>query len=291
MVIKASTAESPRVAAEENSTVEAPADAPTMPSPSEADKRPEREADAERNVGAAKSNSPPWIETRPQAYRISVRICRIVSGHIHHIRISRLDVYVRPLLVNALLGRGPQIARVVSFVAHVLDRLHNVILLVLIGLAQLRGPRQIPVQVRQHRGKLHESLDAWIPILAVRFLGEIPSLQSWIRLYHPVRLYNLRWILRGGQYLRHERIGIQRNRSYQLMQLFRRQRCVLLLFRSHWGRRRLRVLVCTLILRRRGSDVLRRALVRRIVLVRVILWRGLFWRRGRIHLDAHARRG
>ena len=75
------------------------------------------------------------------------------------------------------------------------------------------------------------------------------------------------------------------------MQLFRRQRCVLLLFRSHWGRRRLRVLVCTLILRRRGSDVLRRALVRRIVLLRVILWRGLFWRRGQIHLDAHARRG
>src|SRR5580692_11101591 len=137
VVIKRSAAESIRMSAEEDSTVEAPADTPSTPSPAEAEKRRDREAKAERNARAAKS--PPRIEPRPQAYGISVHIRRVVRGHIHHIRISRLDVYIRPLLVHALLRRTLQIARVVSLVTHVLDRLHHVIRLVLIGLAQLRG--------------------------------------------------------------------------------------------------------------------------------------------------------
>ncbi len=163
-----------------------------MPSPAEAEERPEREANAERNARAAES--PPRIEPGPQAYRISVHIRRVVSGHIHHIRISRLDVYIRPVLVHALLRRTPQIARVISLVTHVLDRLHHVILLVLIGLAKLRGPRQIPIQVREHRGKLYQGLHAGVPILLFRFLGQIFSLQLRVVPYHPVRLYNLRWI-------------------------------------------------------------------------------------------------
>ena len=179
---------------EEDSTVEAPADAPSMPSPAEAQERPEWKANAERNVRSAESNSPPRIEPRPQAHRISVHIRRVVLGHIHYIRIGRLDVYIRPLLVHALLRRALQIARVVSLVTHRLDRLRHVIWLGLIGLAQLRGPRQIPVQVRQHGGKLHQSLHARIPILLFRFLGQIFSLELRVVPYHPVRLYNLRWI-------------------------------------------------------------------------------------------------
>src|SRR3984957_7167229 len=153
VAIKPSAAEGIRMAAEEDSPGEAPANTPSMPSPAEAEERRDREAKAKRSVRAA--NSPPRIEPRPHAYGISVHIRRVVSGHIYHIRISRLDVYIRPLLVHALLRRTPQIARVVSLVTHVLDRLHHVIRLVLIGFAQLRGPRQIPVQVRQHCGKRH----------------------------------------------------------------------------------------------------------------------------------------
>ena len=205
------------MASEEDSTVEAPSDAPSMPSPAEAEERPEREAKAEGNVRAAKSNSPPRIEPRPQAYGISVHIRRVVSGHIHHIRVSRLDVYIRTILVHALLRRSPQIARVISLMTHVLDRLHHVILLVLISLSQLRGPRQIPVKVRQHCRKLHQGLHARIPILLFRLLGQIFSLELRVVPHHPVRFYNLRWIRRRGQYLRHERIGIQRNRSHQLI--------------------------------------------------------------------------
>src|ERR1700678_2919578 len=140
--------------AEEDATVEAPSDSPSMPSPSEAEERRDREAKAERYTRTAKS--PPRREPWPQAHGISIHIGRIVSGHIHHIRISRLDVYIRPLLVHALLRRTPQIARVVSLVTHVLDRLHHIVRLVLIGCAQLRGPRHIPVQIRQHRGKLDQ---------------------------------------------------------------------------------------------------------------------------------------
>jgi len=180
------------MAAEKDSTVKAPADTPSMPSPAEAEEWRDREAKAERNVRAAQS--PPRREPRPEAYGISVHIRRVVRGHIHHIRISRLDVYIRPLLVDAFLRSTPQIARVVSLVTHVLDRLHHVIRLVLIGCAELRGPRQIPVQIRQHRGKLDQRLHARIPILPVHFLGQIPSLQPRVLLCHPVRLYNLRWI-------------------------------------------------------------------------------------------------
>src|SRR6202035_4426169 len=97
VVIKRSAAEGIRMASEEDSTVEAPADTPSMPSPAEAEERRDREADAERTARAA--NAPPRIEPAPQAYGISVHIRRVVSGYIHHIRISRLDVYIRPLLV------------------------------------------------------------------------------------------------------------------------------------------------------------------------------------------------
>src|SRR5580704_55434 len=148
VVIKRSAAEGVRMPAVEDSTAEAPAHTPSMPSPAEAEERRDREAKAERNVRTAES--PPRIEPRPQAHGISIHIRRVVSGHIHHIRISRLDVYIWPLLVHALLRRTPQIARVVSLVTHGLNRLHHVIRLVLIGLAQLRRPRQILVQVRQH---------------------------------------------------------------------------------------------------------------------------------------------
>src|ERR1700733_1311013 len=117
VAIERSAAEGIRMAAEEDSTVEAPADTPSMPSPAEAEERRDREAKAERNTRAAKS--PPGIEPRPQADRVSVHIGRVVSGHIHHIRISRLDVYIRPLFVHALLRRTPQIARAVSLVTHV----------------------------------------------------------------------------------------------------------------------------------------------------------------------------
>ncbi len=205
------------MSAEEDSAVEAPSETPSVPSPAEAEERPQRKANAERNVRSAESNSPPRIEPRPQAYGISVHIRRVVSGHIHHIRVSRLDVYIRTILVHALLRRSPQITRVVSLVPHVLDRLRHVILLVLIGLSQLRGPRQIPVQVRQHAGKFHQGLHAGIPILLFRLLGQIFSLQLRVVPHHPVRFYDLRWIRRRGQYLRHERVGIQRDRSYQLI--------------------------------------------------------------------------
>src|SRR5579863_6398332 len=154
MVIKRSPTIGPRMAAEEDSTVEAPADAPSVPSPAKAEERCDREAKAERNVGTTKSNSPPRIEPRPQAHGIPIYISRVVSGHVHHIRVNRLDLNIRPLLVHALLRRAPQIARVVSLAAHVLDRLHHIIPLILIGFAQLRGPREISVQVRQHGGKL-----------------------------------------------------------------------------------------------------------------------------------------
>src|SRR5580700_11895809 len=112
------------MSAEEDSTVEAPSETPSMPSPAEAEERPEREPKAERNARAAESNSPPRIEPRPHAYGISVHIRRVVSGHIYHIRVSRLDVDIRPILVHPFLRRSPQIARVISLVTHGLDRLH-----------------------------------------------------------------------------------------------------------------------------------------------------------------------
>src|ERR1700729_912318 len=93
VAIKRSAAEGISMAAEEDSTVEAPADTPSMPSPAEAEERRDREAKAERNVRAA--NSPPRIEPRPQAYGISVHIRRVVGGHIHDFRINWLDVYIR----------------------------------------------------------------------------------------------------------------------------------------------------------------------------------------------------
>src|SRR5579872_3318712 len=108
-----------RMSAEENSSVEAPANAPSMPAPAESEERRDRESEAERNERPAKS--PPRHEPRPVGHRIAVNVIRVILRHVDHLRIGRLNLDLVVAVVHALLRRGPQIARGLGFAAHVLD--------------------------------------------------------------------------------------------------------------------------------------------------------------------------
>ena len=48
-----------------------------------------------------------------------------------------------------------------------LDCRHHIGMLVVIGLAELRGPGEVLSHVRQHGGKLSERFHAWIPDLLI----------------------------------------------------------------------------------------------------------------------------
>src|ERR1700722_15878042 len=68
-----------------------PVKSPVMPAPTEAAEVPDSKAQAERQVWTVKPDSWIRIPPRPGKYRISVDQPRIVRGHVHHVRIGRLD--------------------------------------------------------------------------------------------------------------------------------------------------------------------------------------------------------
>src|SRR5579862_305058 len=115
-----------------------PVNSPAVPSPAKSEKRADAESDAERNVGS--SDSPPWIKPRPQADGIAIHQGRIVFGHVYDIRSGGSDVDIAALIAHRLLRRASQIACLLRFLPHELDRAHHVGLLVVIRVAEFRSP-------------------------------------------------------------------------------------------------------------------------------------------------------
>ncbi len=106
------------------------------------------------------------------------------------------------------------------FPAHFLNGLHQVGLLVVVGVAEFGSPRKIFIKVAQHGGKLRQGLHAGIPILFVDRVSQVLAFEVGIFLQEPLRLDNLRRIGRRRKNLGQQSVGIQRNRSDQLLQLF-----------------------------------------------------------------------
>src|ERR1700722_3431113 len=167
-VIKRMAVEGIRTAAIKHPAV-VPVDAPSVPAPAVSEERPDAKSDSEAEIRP--TNAPPRIEARPVSNRISVDKVRIVFRHVNHVWVRRLNHHGRSLSGHGLLRRGLQIPRVLSFLTHVLNGLHAVGLLVVISVAELRGPGEILVQIRQNCGELGQSLHARIPILLVDLIA------------------------------------------------------------------------------------------------------------------------
>src|SRR6266478_5957361 len=192
---------------------------PMMPAPTITSVVANAEADSERKVRAAIPYSRIRIPPRPLLDGTSVNQPWIIFGDVDDVGAGRLDDDGRVLGRYGLLLRILKIARFLRPAAHHLNGVHHVLFLVVVSVAERRGPREVFVHVAQDGWECSERLDARVPRLLVYSLSQGVALQIRMRVHPLVCLDDTLGKRRRRQDLRHKRIRIQCNRRYQLLQL------------------------------------------------------------------------
>ena len=146
---------------------------------------------------------------------------RVIGRHVHNLGIHRHQLDVALVVMHLLLWRTLQVAGLLSAPAHHLHCLEYVLWLVVVRIAQVGGPLQVAVHLRQHLRKRRQRFYARVPILDVGagrnlFRGIIAS-----RLPPAVGIRNLIRVGRRGQDLRHQPVRIERDRGDELFELHR----------------------------------------------------------------------
>jgi hypothetical protein len=145
--------------------------------------------------------------------------------------------------------------------------LQQVLRLVVVGVAQIRGPAHVAVHFRQHLGERCQRLHARVPVLGVGASCNLFGRRIALCLPPPVSIRHLPRVCRCGQHLGHEGVRIKRDRRHQLLQLRGTKRLGLNLRRCN-----------TLLLRIWLLSVRLLLWVRLLLLVRLLLAVGLLLR-------------
>ena len=152
----------------------------------------------------------------------------VVGGHVDHFRIGRGKLDVALVIGHVFLRRGLEIACLLGALAQHLDRLHHILRLVVVGIAEVGGPLQVVVQHVENVGECGERLNAWIPAglrlgAGSNLIGRSVALSA--HLIDPLSGdSDLRRISRGGENLREKRVRIERNGREKLFQVLCAQR-------------------------------------------------------------------
>jgi hypothetical protein len=202
--------------------------APRVEAPAESAKHPQADAHAE-------ADSQSHHQTHRNRRHIKARI-RNHQRPEHHPRIvirNRYQKWIdrrnhdRALLNHhSLLRRGHQHMPLLRREAVGLDRVHHVFRLVVIRVTQLRRPRRVLRQIVQDGRELRQTLDRRVPRHPIGCGRPLIGGQCQVCVQPGIRRGNLVRICCGNQYLGHQRVRIQRERRYQLIQLIRVQRNV-----------------------------------------------------------------
>jgi hypothetical protein len=123
-----------------------------------------------------------------------------------------------------------------------LDCIHHVGLLGQECVSQVCHPLNIARHPLYHVWIFYQGLDARIPRLLCHSVRQRFALQILIVVHPLLKLNHFQWIGRGGKRLRQERIGIQRDRRDERIQLLRCERSCLLIGRCGRHLLRLRLL-------------------------------------------------
>jgi hypothetical protein len=176
---------------------------------------------------------------------------RVVGRHVHHVGLHGLDgdelrrrldhggaavhrLHVgRGRIVLRRRGAGHaqlvvvlQAARLGRALAHDLDRVHHVGRVVVVGLPQRGGPRDVARQLVDDGAEGGERLHARVPRLLVGRIGQRAGLEVAVLAEPVVRGGDLLGVGGAGQDLRHQLVGVQRDGRDQLVELFGRRRRV-----------------------------------------------------------------
>ena len=110
-----------------------PIGSPVVPAPSKTSEEADSEPDSEREVRAVIPDSGIRVPSRPGHDGTSVNHPRIIRGDVNDLGIGRLNDDRRPLCLYDLLRSGPKIASFLRPLAHHLDGIHHILLLVVVG--------------------------------------------------------------------------------------------------------------------------------------------------------------
>jgi hypothetical protein len=124
-----------------------PVPSPVVPSPTKSSKESDPESRAEVKPWAIEKDSGHWIPTWVGDDGIAVHKPRIIGGNVDHIRISRFDDDRVALSRDLLLVTAAQMASFPGLLAHFLNGIHYVLLLVGVCVAKRRSPGKILVHV------------------------------------------------------------------------------------------------------------------------------------------------
>src|ERR1700733_2544779 len=113
-----------------------PVKSPVSPAPSEPAKPADSEAETERQIRAAEPDSRVRIPSRPGHDGIAVNQPGIIGRNINHCGVSRLNLDIRAIVLHDFLLRGLQSAGIARFAAHYLNRIHHILLLVVVSVAE-----------------------------------------------------------------------------------------------------------------------------------------------------------
>src|SRR2546426_587882 len=156
----------------EDDSVAMPVASPAVKPPAE----PAEEADVEGPERDARSGDEQPripIPSRPGDDGRSVHHPRVVFRYVDDLRARRFDDDRLSLLGHLRLRRRLQVARRLRAPAHVLDGAHHFRLVIDVGVAERRRPREVLVHVGEHRRKRRQRFDARVPGFLVHFLGEL----------------------------------------------------------------------------------------------------------------------
>src|SRR6266403_2934763 len=196
-----------------------PVRSPMMPAPPISSVKADSEADSVRRVQPAIPASGILVPSRPRLYAISINQPWIIFRDVDDVGAGRLDDDGRVLGRYGLLLRILKFARFLRALAQRLYGIHHVLFLVVVSVAERRGPGEVFVHVAQDGWECRERLDARVPRLLVHSLSQSLALQIRMRVHPLVCLDDLLGKRRRSKDLGHKRIWIQRNRRYQLLQL------------------------------------------------------------------------
>ena len=152
---------------------------------------------------------------------------RIIGRHVDHAGLGRLDADDRclpgrrGLQGDDLLRRGGERALGLGPRAETLDRLHQLLALPQGRVAQLLGPRKLLVHHAEDLGERDEGLHAVVPVLGGQRLVQGLAGEAGIGLDESRGHDHLERIGGRHQHLRQERVGVERDRRGDLLQLLR----------------------------------------------------------------------
>ena len=152
-------------------TAAMPVIAPMLPTPSESRKVSDPKSDTERQSDASPKNPGHGIPARVSDDRRAVHQPRITGGHVDHFRVGGFYDDHAALRGHIFLFVAIQMASVTGLLAQGLHRVGDVLRLVDIRIAKLRGPGEVLVHIFESRGKLCDGFHARIPVLLVDFFG------------------------------------------------------------------------------------------------------------------------